>query len=329
MEEGANSIGASAAGPSMPELVERELEALRAVDGVTSATAYERQQRQPLNKSMVKVRLQGRKDPLTVHCSGSLPNLLRAALAVAEKVAAILGSDAVAEGRLRAEIAAHAQPAAAEEPSANVFEHMQRVRRLEAELARAEASVRAADGEVRAALLRVEAEQRAVALAQEGLAAARAAAEPANEALLVAQAAAQSIRASIDLLRSKRQRVAGPETSAGDAPAGPERPPQAPHFEKFKDYSHVTFVREEVKEMWQRSKVPQQLEPDEEPGKPRMGAVGALEHWRRGLIGAVQSWAAGSLSNVIFLVMKIIDYFKVWEDVYILLQERDAGAASC
>ena len=61
MEEGADSIGSAAAGPSMPELVERELEALRAVDGVTSATSQERQQRQPLNKSMVKVRLQGRK----------------------------------------------------------------------------------------------------------------------------------------------------------------------------------------------------------------------------------------------------------------------------
>ena len=137
MEEGADSIGSAAAGPSMPELVERELEALRAVDGVTSATAYERQLRQPLNKSMVKVRLQGRKAPIAVHCSGSLPNLLRAALALAEKVAAILGGDAGAEGRRRAEIAAEAQPAAAEEPSANVFEHMQRVHRLEAELARA------------------------------------------------------------------------------------------------------------------------------------------------------------------------------------------------
>ena len=102
MEEGADSIGSAAAGPSMPELVERELEALRAVDGVTSATSHERQQRQPLNKSMVNVRLQGRKAPIAVHCSGSLPNLLRAALALPEKVAAILGGDAVAEGQVPA-----------------------------------------------------------------------------------------------------------------------------------------------------------------------------------------------------------------------------------
>ena len=45
------------------ELVERELEVLRKTDGVTSVKKYERQQRQPLNKSMINVRIAGRKQP--------------------------------------------------------------------------------------------------------------------------------------------------------------------------------------------------------------------------------------------------------------------------
>ena len=49
------------------ELVERELEALRAVDGVTSATAKDRTSlRKPLNTMVAKVRLQGRSNALTV-----------------------------------------------------------------------------------------------------------------------------------------------------------------------------------------------------------------------------------------------------------------------
>ena len=113
--EGGEPAGLEAAdgGLSPAELVERELEALRAVAGVVSASAQERQRRQPLNTSMVKVRLEGVRNVLTVHCSASVPNLLVAAQRVAAKVAAALGSDAVAEGRRRVESAREEEAAAA------------------------------------------------------------------------------------------------------------------------------------------------------------------------------------------------------------------------
>ena len=38
---------------------------------------------------------------------------------------------------------------------------------------------------------------------------------------------------------------------------------------------------------------------------------GALEHWRRGLVGAVQDWAAGSLDNVVTLLVRLVLHFKV------------------
>ena len=112
--EGGEPAGLAADGGLSPaELVERELEALRAVAGVVSASAQERQRRQPLNTSMVKVRLEGVRNVITVHCSASVPNLLVAAQRVAAKVAAALGSDAVAEGRRRVESAREEEAAAA------------------------------------------------------------------------------------------------------------------------------------------------------------------------------------------------------------------------
>ena len=95
--------------PSLQELVERELKALRAVDGVSSATSKERSSRQSLNCSQVKVRLVGHDNPITVHCSARVPNLLVAAERAATLVAAIVGEGAVAEGRLRAEAACEAE----------------------------------------------------------------------------------------------------------------------------------------------------------------------------------------------------------------------------
>ena len=94
----------------------------------------------------------------------------------------------------------------------------------------------------------------------------------------------------------------------------------------YKDYNLVNFMREESKEMWRRSKVPRRVQSGEEqPPWPRTGSSGALEHWRRGLIGAVQSWANGSLDNVIWLFVKLMDHFKVWEQVYEILVERKQG----
>ena len=78
------------------ELVERELEALRAVDGVTSATAKDRTNlRKPLNTMMAKVRLQGRSNALTVHCGLAVPDLLSAVQKVSADLATIVGEAAM------------------------------------------------------------------------------------------------------------------------------------------------------------------------------------------------------------------------------------------
>ena len=92
-------------GPTLQELVARECAVLEAIAGVTSVKSYERQRREPLNKSMLKVRLRGRKDPLSVHCKLGVPNLLAAARLMMEKVADVLGEEAVAEGRRCADAA--------------------------------------------------------------------------------------------------------------------------------------------------------------------------------------------------------------------------------
>ena len=64
MEKNAyEEVGGSVAseGPTMRcQLVETKLEELRMVDGVTSALQYWRKARQPLNKSMINVRIAGR-----------------------------------------------------------------------------------------------------------------------------------------------------------------------------------------------------------------------------------------------------------------------------
>ena len=123
MEKNAyEQVGGSVAseGPTMRQLVETKLEELRMVDGVTSALQYWRKARQPLNKSMINVRIAGRSQPVTVHCKMTTPNMLAAVHQAAEDVAKVLGSDAVAEGRRRAEAAREAAaptaaPAASEE----------------------------------------------------------------------------------------------------------------------------------------------------------------------------------------------------------------------
>ena len=321
----------------MSSSVNFELEALRAIDGVTAATAHEKKARAPLNDSMVKARLAGRKDPIVVHCShkANVLDLPQAALGVAAKVAAILGEDAVAEGRRRAEAAREAElaPAPADEPlqasqrPANAFEYMNLQRKLQADLSAAQAHVRAAHEGAQSALKAAAAKEKSVLLAQEALLEARAAAAAAKEQLLLAQAAAQEVRASIEDLRRKRQRVeAAPEPAADEPELEQLTEQQAPHYENFKDYSLSTFRREESREMWRRSIVPKRLGPDaEQPGMPRRGETGALEHWRRGLIGAVQSWAAGSLENVILLVIRLIDFFEIWEDIYEHLKQKHAG----
>ena len=321
------------------ELVERELEALRAVDGVTSATAKGRTSvRKPLNSMMAKVRLRGRSNALTVHCGLAVPDLLSAVQKVSADLATIVGEAAIAEGRRRAEAAradaeeadagTRASPAAPGISSAqqlNFFEHAKHVQTLEAKLAAARGLARDADGRVKSARLLVAAREAAVREAQERLQPAADAADAAEEALLQAKAAVDEIFGELCSLRSKRQRLAEP---AIESAAEPEQVNSVapPHYEMYKDYNLVTFQREESKEMCRRSNVPRRLQSGEEqPPLPRTGSSGALEHWRRGLIGAVQSWANGSLDNVILLIVKLMDHFNIWEQLYEILVERKQG----
>lgn len=48
-----------------------------------------------------------------------------------------------------------------------------------------------------------------------------------------------------------------------------------------------------------------------EKPSPRDGLDGAMDHWRRGLVGGICDWAAGSLENVVILIVRLVDRFKV------------------
>ena len=160
--------------------------------------------------------------------------------------------------------------------------------------------------------------------AQHRLATARAAAEEAKQPLLEAAANIAGINEELRLLRSKRQRlgdVAAPAPAEAAEQTSGEHPP---HHDKYKDYSLLTFQREEGKEMWRRSVVPKRLGADaERPPQPRTGASGALLHWRRGLVGAMQSWAVGALDFVVLLTMKLIDHFNISQEIYELLKRKE------
>ena len=327
-------------GPTLQELVARECAVLEAIAGVTSVNTYERQRREPLNKSMLKVRLRGRKDPLSVHCKLGVPNLLAAARLMMEKVADVLGEEAVAEGRRRADAARAAAAApdaarASEETqpagagaSLNFFEHSKLIRQLEAQMAAAQERARAADADLRSALLLVAAEQKAVTRAEERFSIAQAGANAAAEPLLKAKADVAEIRASLAELRAKRQRLgeqpsadAAAEEAAETEAAASDAPPP-PYLE----YDLETFRRHETDEQRRRSMKPQR---GVHSSAPRMGKIGALEHWRRGLIGAVQSWAHGSIDNVILLIMHLINYFDVSVEIYGKLASSGARHPVC
>ena len=328
----------TADGLTHSELVDRELEVLRKIDGVTSVKKYERQQRQPLNKNIINVRIVGQKKPVTVHCSRNIPDLLHAAHEAMKQVAEIVGSDAVAEGRRRADAEREAAapvaapPVAAPPPAAaaetqptsmNFFEHSKRIAQLEAEKLRAEARVRDADGHLRSALLLVATEEAAVKLAQQRLADSRAAAEEAKKPLVQAQAAAAEIRAALQQLRIKRQRVAdapadpGGPTDPGAEAEEQERPEdESLHYNMYKNYNLATFRQLEAKQMQRRSIIPERGVPAE---ALRRGKDGAMDHWRHGLVGAVQAWAVGSLETVIKLVMQLIKHFGISAEIRIQL----------
>ena len=331
-------------GPTLQELVARECAVLEAIAGVTSVKSYERQRREPLNKSMLKVRLRGRKDPLSVHCKLGVPNLLAAARLMMEKLADLLGEEAVAEGRRRADAARAAAAApdaarASEETqpagagaSLNFFEHSKLIRQLEAQMAAAQERARAADADLRSALLLVAAEQKAVTRAEERLSSrlskAQAGANAAAEPLLKAKADVAEICASLAELRAKRQRLgeqpsadAAAEEAAETEAAASDAPPP-PYLE----YDLETFRRHETDEQRRRSMKPQR---GVHSSAPRMGKIGALEHWRRGLIGAVQSWAHGSIDNVILLIMHLINYFDVSVEIFGKLESSGVRRPVC
>ena len=321
---------------SMEELVQRELEALRAVDGVTSATAKDRTSlRKPLNTMMAKVRLQGRSNALTVHCGLAVPDLLSAVQKVTADLATIVGEAAIAEGRRRAEAAreaaasaAAAAHAAASTPSnepgqpLSFFQVSARNQALEAKLKLADSRVRDADAHVRAARLHVAEEEKAVKLAQQRLADARAAAEEAKKPLVQAQAAAAEIRAALQQLRIKRQRVAEAPADPGPTDPGAEAEEQqrpedeSLHYNMYKDYTLAKIRELEGRQLQRRSIIPEHGVPAK---APRRGKDGAMDHWRHGLVGAVQAWAAGSLETVVELVMRLIEHFGISADIRIQL----------
>ena len=309
---------------SMAELVQKELKALRAVDGVTSATAKGRSnQRKPLNSMVAKVRLQGRDDALTVHCSKDVPNLLAALQKITAHLIAIVGEAAVAEGRRRAEAAAPASaPAAAAPASAqagastlNFFECSRRVQQLEAQKLRAQDRVCEADSQVKVARLRVAAEQKNLDKAAEKMVDAVAQEDAASASLLEAKAAAAEVLAELDSLRSKRQRLAEEplaSTDAGASEAAETQPTSTSDARRYMDYTLETFRRLESDEIRRRSIVPER---GVQSKLARMGKAGALEHHRRGLVGAVQSWANGSIDNVIMLMMYLINHFDISAEI--------------
>lgn len=319
-------------GLTLSELVERRLEGLRKVDGVSSAKAYARQRREPLNKSMIKVKIAG-KPAVTVHCKQEIPDLLLAADEMVKKVVEILGCEAVAEGQRRADaereaaapVAATRLPDAAsgsDQPGQplSFFQLSARIQVLDAQIKRADERVREADGPVRAALQHVAAEEKAVQLAQQRLANARAALGVAKEPLIQAKAAAAELRDSLAQVRSKRQRL-GDDAGASIEPAE-EVDTSDMSAASYKDYSLETFRKLEAEDVRRRSVVPER---GLQRRQPRTGKLGALHHWRRGLIGAVQSWADGSLENVVILVLWLINHFEISEQILELLGGNSGG----
>ena len=313
-------------GPTRRELAERERAVLKAIEGVTSVKVYERTEREKLNKDMLNVRVVGKPAPISLHCSKNLPDQLALAELALQRVAAVLGTDAVAEGRRRAEAAAPlvaaAPPACAQRRPAEqpgFFERSRQIQRLESELIRAHERVRDADSEVKAARLQVAAEERAVMLADAQLASAKKSLAAASEPLLKAKAEAAEMRAELEKLRSKRQRAGEEPSAAADAAAGGAAQTEAaartsppPHSETYNRYTLEAWRRLEAEEDRRRSVIPErgvQRKP------PRKGKDGALTHQRRGLVGAVQSWADGSIENVILLMVRLIEHFKVRAEV--------------
>ena len=104
-------------------------------------------------------------------------------------------------------------------------------------------------------------------------------------------------REEVVRLECKRQKTA--------TASARERPP---FYEKYSGYSAKDWLITTGEIMKRRDAEPRK----EVAATPlRWGEEGALEHWRRGLVGAVQDWAAGSLDNVVTLLVRLVLHFKV------------------
>lgn len=113
----------------------------------------------------------------------------------------------------------------------------------------------------------------------------------------------EEVKAEVDRLEGKEQKTN--PNSARDRP---------PHFEKYGEYTTKQWLQTTGEIMNRRAVVPVA---GVRKSSVAEGAEGALEHWRRGLVGACCDWAAGSLENVVDLMVRLIKHFKVskWQQL--------------
>ena len=323
-----SSVGFSSEDMLPAVRLERTLCVLRKVQGVTSVHAYQRTARERLNVSIVKLRCRGQ--PVVAHCSNKCPELHDAAAAVLRKVTAIVGEEEIAAARQRA--AADAQRAdaaqllaasAASSRPTNFFAVSQRKQKLDGELKAANERVLSADSVVKAAQHEVGMLAKAVQLAELQLDSAREKAAEAQQQKLKAKAEAAAISAQIEELCRKRQRVdEAPAGAAAEAPL----PEEEDDENSYGEYTSAIWRRLEAAVQVRRKVVPQR---GVEKPVHRKGARGPLHHWRRGLVGAVQDWAEGSMEMVVVLIMRLIQFFNVADDILELIKQHDAGVPIC
>ena len=122
-------------------------------------------------------------------------------------------------------------------------------------------------------------------------------------------------KAALDELQPdhKRQRV---EDDAEDA--DPTQPPS--------EWSRTTFLREESRDSNRRSK-PIVHDAPQLPMKDGR-SDGYMTHPRHGIAGNVQRWARGSQDNVIKIILRLIKWFGVEDDIRKSFGEKAAKTAS-
>ena len=176
-----------------------------------------------------------------------------------------------------------------------------------AELNHLKAAAEAAQQQATAAEQRAEEARRAEEVAAAPFVALTRAAE--EEELLLASAAA-AVQAALDELQpqAKQQRTDEEEAEPKDS----------------KKWSRTTFVQQETAAQTRRAVRVR----DDAPQLPiQGGSQGALMHPRRGLVGAVHDWARGSRANVVKLVLRLVKFFGIEDDVRGKLDVKQSRAA--